>query len=118
MIYTEPFVLTGGELAGMIIIDAVTRLIPGVLGDDESAIQDSFMHGLLDCPHYTRPETVDGQTVSEVLLSGDHKAIKRWRLKQALGRTWQRRPDLLEQVELDEERRELLEAFIREHEQS
>ena len=95
------YVLSGGEFAALVVVDAVTRLIPGVLGDDESAIQDSFMQGLLDCPHYTRPEFIDGRTVPEVLLSGDHKAIKRWRLKQALGRTWLRRPDLIDAIKND-----------------
>ena len=95
------YVLSGGEFAALVVVDAITRLIPGVLGDDESAIQDSFMQGLLDCPHYTRPETVDGQEVPDVLLSGDHKAIRRWRLKQSLGRTWLRRPDLLDAAQKD-----------------
>ena len=95
------YVLSGGEFAALVVVDALTRLIPGVLGDDESAIQDSFMQGLLDCPHYTRPETVNGQDVPDVLLSGDHKAIQRWRLKQSLGRTWLRRPDLLDAVKKD-----------------
>jgi tRNA (guanine37-N1)-methyltransferase len=94
------YVLSGGEFAALVMVDAITRLLPGVLGDDESALQDSFMQGLLDYPHYTRPETIvdsaeTEQTVPKVLLSGDHKAIQRWRLKQALGRTWLRRPDLL-----------------------
>ncbi len=95
------YVLSGGEFAALVVVDAITRLIPGVLGDNESAIQDSFMQGLLDCPHYTRPETVNGQNVPDVLLSGDHKAIQRWRLKQSLGRTWLRRPDLLHAVKKD-----------------
>ncbi|VAW50197.1 tRNA (guanine(37)-N(1))-methyltransferase [hydrothermal vent metagenome] len=116
------YVLSGGEFAGLVVIDAITRLIPGVLGDDESAIQDSFMQGLLDCPHYTRPEMVDGQPVPDVLLSGDHKAIRRWRLKQSLGRTWLRRPDLLAAVEQDTvnwdaEKEELLAEFKAEHKQ-
>ena len=108
------YVLSGGELAAMAIVDSVTRLIPGALGDADSAEQDSFVNGLLDCPHYTRPEVADGRQVPAVLLSGDHAAIARWRRKQALGRTWQRRPDLLEQVELDTEQRRLLEEFIAE----
>jgi tRNA (guanine37-N1)-methyltransferase len=108
------YVLSGGELAAMVIVDCVTRLIPGALGDADSAGQDSFVDGLLDCPHYTRPEVVEERTVPAVLLSGDHAAIARWRRKQALGRSWQRRPDLLEQVELDEEQRRLLEEFIAE----
>jgi len=89
----------------------MVRTLPGALGDAESAEQDSFKNGLLDHPHYTRPEEIDGQTVPEVLLSGDHAAIERWRLKQALGRTWLRRPDLLEQVELNSEQRKLLDEF-------
>ena len=105
------FVLSGGEIAAMAIVDAVTRLIPGALGDADSAEQDSFVDGLLDCPHYTRPESI---TVPAVLLSGDHAAIARWRRKQALGRTWQRRPDLLEQVALDEEQQRLLDEYIAE----
>jgi tRNA (guanine37-N1)-methyltransferase len=106
------YVLSGGELPGMIVADAVTRLIPGVLGDAESAAQDSFQEGLLDCPHYTRPEEYGGLRVPRVLLSGDHGAISRWRLSQSLGRTWLRRPDLLEKLDLDEDRRNLLEEFI------
>lgn len=114
------YVLSGGEFAALVVVDAITRLIPGVLGDDESAIQDSFMHGLLDCPHYTRPELVDDQPVPKVLLSGDHKAIKRWRLKQALGRTWLRRPDLLDAMRKDasrwdDEKADLLAEFKKEH---
>jgi tRNA (guanine37-N1)-methyltransferase len=114
------YVLSGGEFAALVVVDAITRLIPGVLGDDESAIQDSFMHGLLDCPHYTRPELIDDQTVPKVLLSGDHKAIKRWRLKQALGRTWLRRPDLLDAMRKDasrwdDEKADLLAEFKKEH---
>ncbi len=114
------YVLSGGEFAALVVVDAITRLIPGVLGDDESAIQDSFMHGLLDCPHYTRPESIDGQTVPEVLLSGDHQAIRRWRLKQALGRTWLRRPDLLDAVQndasrWDDEKADLLAEFKKEY---
>ncbi len=108
------FVLSGGELAAMAIVDAVTRLIPGALGDADSAEQDSFVDGLLDCPHYTRPEVADGRTVPAVLLSGDHAAIARWRRKQALGRTWERRPDLLEQVARDEEQQRLLDEYIAE----
>jgi tRNA (guanine37-N1)-methyltransferase len=109
------YVLSGGELAAAVIMDAVLRLVPGVLGDAQSAEQDSFMEGLLDCPHYTRPETHAGLTVPEVLLSGDHAAIARWRRKQALGRTWRRRPDLLEGRELDKEADGLLEEYFREH---
>lgn len=112
------YVLSGGELPAMVLIDAVSRLLPGVLGHEDSAEQDSFAGGLLDCPHYTRPEVWQGQAVPEVLLSGDHRAIARWRLKQSLGRTWLRRPDLLAQVELDGEQQKLLQEFILEHEQN
>lgn len=98
------YVISGGEFAALVVIDAITRLIPGVLGDDDSALQDSFMQGLLDYPHYTRPEEINGQIVPQVLLSGDHKAIRDWRLKQALGRTWLRRPDLLDVIKKDESR--------------
>lgn len=111
------YVLSGGELPAMVLIDAVTRLLPGALGDAESAEQDSFMHGLLDHPHYTRPEEIDGLRVPGVLLQGDHAAVDRWRLRQALGRTWLRRPDLLAKIELDAEQRALLDDFIREHKQ-
>ena len=111
------FVLSGGEIAAMAVIDAVVRLLPGALGDDESAAQDSFMQGLLDHPHYTRPEEIDGQRVPDVLLSGDHARIARWRMKQALGRSWLRRPDLLEDLELNEEQRTLLDEFRKEQEQ-
>ncbi len=106
------YVVSGGEVAAMVLIDAVTRLLPGVLGHVGSAVEDSFAGGLLDCPHYTRPEEVDGLRVPDVLLGGDHAAIQRWRLKQALGRTWQRRPDLLEPLVLDAEQRLLLREFI------
>jgi len=106
------YVLSGGELAAMVIIDAMIRLIPGVLGHEDSAAQDSFANGLLDYPHYTRPEQVEGRAVPPVLLSGDHQAIARWRLKQALGRTWLRRPDLLEHLQLDANQKELLNEFI------
>jgi tRNA (guanine37-N1)-methyltransferase len=105
------YVLSGGELAAAVLIDAVARLLPGVLGHEASPQQDSFTAGLLDCPHYTRPETVDGMSVPPVLLSGDHEAIRRWRLKQALGRTWQRRPDLLAGRALDAEEAALLDQF-------
>lgn len=108
------YVLSGGELATMVMIDAITRLLPGALGHEDSALQDSFSAGLLDTPHYTRPEEVDGLRVPEVLLSGDHRAIARWRAKQSLGRTWLRRPDLLEDVELTQEQRNLLDEFIKE----
>ena len=96
------------------LLDAVTRLIPGVLGHADSAVEDSFSAGWLDCPHYTRPEEFDGQRVPEVLLSGNHERIRRWRLKQSLGRTWQRRPELLEDLELSKEQQQLLAEFIRE----
>jgi tRNA (guanine37-N1)-methyltransferase len=109
------YVLSGGELPALVMIDALARLIPGALNDEESAAQDSFMNGLLDCPHYTRPEVFEGRKVPEVLLSGDHAAIRRWRMKQMLGRTWLRRPDLLKDLELDVEQKKLLEDFIREH---
>ena len=110
------YVLSGGELAAMVIIDGLTRLLPGALGHEDSAEQDSFSAGLLEGPHYTRPEEIDGQAVPAVLLSGDHAAIARWRLKQALGRTWARRPDLLAGLELDAEQRKLLDEYIEEHE--
>jgi len=105
------YVISGGELAALIVIDAVTRLIPGVLGDEDSAKQDSHADGLLDCPHYTRPEQSDIGNVPEVLLGGNHADIKRWRMKQSLGRTWLRRPDLLEKIELTAEQIALLREF-------
>lgn len=128
------YVISGGEFAALVVVDAITRLLPGTLGDDDSALQDSFMQGLLDYPHYTRPEKIESEligsdmiesdladnlTVPDVLLSGDHKAIQRWRLKQALGRTWSRRPDLLEAVRQDianwdDEKENLLAEFINE----
>ena len=108
------FVLTGGELPAMVVADAVARRIPGVLGDTESASQDSFAEGLLDCPHYTRPEEIEGLGVPPVLLSGDHAAIRRWRLKQSLGRTWQRRPELLGRATLNNEQQALLDEYIAE----
>lgn len=107
------FVLSGGEIAAMAVIDAVTRLLPGVLGDAESAQQDSFMEGLLDCPQYTRPEEIRGQRVPDVLLSGDHARIARWRYKQALGRSFLRRPDLVRKLRLNNEQQELLNEFLR-----
>ena len=109
------YVLSGGELPAMVLIDAIARQLPGALGDEDSAAQDSFVTGLLDCPHYTRPEMVGGQPVPEVLLSGNHEQIRRWRLKQMLGRTWLRRPDLLEPLQLNDEQQRLLEEFRREH---
>jgi len=105
------YVISGGELAALVVIDAVTRLIPGVLGDEDSAKQDSYMDGLLDCPHYTRPEQGELGDVPDVLLSGNHQAINRWRMKQALGRTALRRPDLLQVKELNTEQEALLEEF-------
>jgi tRNA (guanine37-N1)-methyltransferase len=108
------YVLSGGELAAMVMIDGVARLLPGVLGDKESAEQDSFMTGMLDHPHYTRPEELVNQPVPKVLLGGDHEAIRKWRLKQSLGRTWLRRPDLLEVATLTDEQKALLEEFIAE----
>ncbi|MCF6322759.1 MAG: tRNA (guanosine(37)-N1)-methyltransferase TrmD [Gammaproteobacteria bacterium] len=111
------YVLSGGELAAMVVIDAVTRLLPDALGHVDSALQDSFVDGLLDYPHYTRPEEVDEMAVPAVLRSGNHQLIARWRQQQALGRTWLRRPDLLEGVELNKEQRQLLDAFIQEYEE-
>jgi tRNA (guanine37-N1)-methyltransferase len=108
------FVVSGGEIAAMAVIDAVARLLPGVLGDEASALQDSFMDGLLDHPHYTRPEEVDGHRVPEVLLSGDHARIAKWRYQQALGRSFQRRPDLVEKLELSDEQQQLLDEYLEE----
>jgi tRNA (guanine37-N1)-methyltransferase len=108
------FVLSGGEIAAMAVIDAVARLLPGVLGDEESALQDSFMQGLLDHPHYTRPESIDGQSVPAVLLSGDHARIARWRYKQALGRSFLRRPDMVRELELSNDQQKLLDEFLKE----
>jgi len=108
------YVLSGGELAAMVLIDTVVRQIPGALGHDQSAQEDSFAEGLLDCPHYTRPEDFEGRPVPEVLMSGDHEKIRRWRLKQALGRTWQRRRELIDNRELNAEEKALLAEFIAE----
>ena len=108
------YVLSGGELPALVLIDAMVRLLPGVLGDEESAQQDSFVAGLLDWPHYTRPEVFEDRAVPQVLLSGNHAAILRWRTKQALGRTWQRRPDLLDKLQLTKEQRKLLDEFVEE----
>ena len=105
------YVLSGGELAALVLIDCLIRQLPGVLNDAQSAQQDSFATGLLDCPHYTRPENYRGRQVPEVLLSGDHAAIARWRLQQALGRTWLRRPDLLTKKSLSEQEQNLLSEF-------
>ena len=108
------FVLSGGEIAAMAIVDAVVRLLPGVLGDEDSAAQDSFVAGLLDYPHYTRPEEIEGRRVPAVLLSGDHARIARWRYKQALGRTYLRRPDLVKKLQLGREQQKLLDEFLKE----
>jgi tRNA (guanine37-N1)-methyltransferase len=105
------YVLSGGELPAMVMIDAIVRLLPESLGNSESAQQDSFAEGLLDCPHYTRPEQYAGQKVPDVLLSGNHQAIERWRMKQSLGRTWLRRPELLDKIDLTESQRDLLDEF-------
>jgi tRNA (guanine37-N1)-methyltransferase len=105
------YVLSGGELPALVVIDAIVRLLPGTLGSSESALQESFSDGLVDWPHYTRPQVLDGQEVPAVLASGDHAAIHRWRLQQALGRTWLRRPELLERRGMSDEERELLEEF-------
>ena len=105
------YVLSGGEVAAAVVIDAVVRLLPGVLGDEQSPVSESFTAGLLDYPQYTRPEVIDGMAVPDVLLGGDHEAVRRWRLMQALGRTWLKRPQLLAQRELASEERELLEEF-------
>ena len=110
------YVLSGGEVAAMVLIDAIVRQLPGALGSEASAAQESFVNGLLDCPHYTRPEAYAGERVPEVLVSGHHAAIARWRLKAALGRTWLRRPDLLAKRALNEAERELLAEFRAEHE--
>ncbi len=106
------YVLSGGELPALVLIDAVSRWLPGVLGHEASANEDSFATGLLDSPHYTRPEVYDDCAVPAVLLSGDHARIREWRLKQALGRTWQRRPDLLKDLELSAEEQQLLQEYI------
>jgi tRNA (guanine37-N1)-methyltransferase len=108
------YVLSGGELPAMVLMDAIARCVPGVLGHAQSAEQDSFSEGLLDCPHYTRPEDLDGRLVPAVLLSGDHDKIRQWRLKQSLGSTWQRRPDLFNDLALTEEQQRLLKEFQQE----
>lgn len=112
------YVLSGGELAAMVMIDACARLQPGALGDEDSAEQDSFSEGLLDCPHYTRPELIDDMAVPQILMGGHHADIERWRAKQSLGRTWLRRPELLDQLTLTQEQQALLEEYIQEQEQS
>jgi tRNA (guanine37-N1)-methyltransferase len=109
------YVLSGGELPAMTLIDSVSRMVPGVLGHELSAEQDSFADGLLDCPHYTRPEVLDGEAVPSVLLSGNHKHIETWRMKQALGRTWLRRPELLQTLALTAEQEKLLDEFKQDH---
>lgn len=108
------YVLTGGELPAMTLIDAVARFIPGVLGKQASALEDSFAEGLLDCPHYTRPEVLDGMAVPDVLMSGHHEQIRKWRLEQSLKRTWERRPELLDSLALTDEKRVLLKK-IKQH---
>ncbi len=112
------YVLSGGELPAMALVDSVSRFIPGVLGHQASAEEDSFVDGLLDCPHYTRPEVLEGMEVPAVLLSGNHAEIRRWRLKQSLGRTWLRRPELLESLALTDEQQKLLAEFRREYQSS
>ena len=112
------YVISGGELAAMVCIDAMTRLIPGALGHEQSARQDSFSDGLLDCPHYTRPEEYLGDRVPGVLMNGNHREIETWREQQALGRTWRRRPDLLDNIELDARQRALLDEYIAEFEKT
>jgi tRNA (guanine37-N1)-methyltransferase len=102
------YVLSGGEVPAMVLMDALIRQLPGALGHKDSADQDSFAEGLMDCPHYTRPEDYDGQTVPEVLLSGNHEKIRRWRLQQSLVRTQQRRPELLDRLKLNTEQQALL----------
>ncbi len=109
------YVLSGGELPTMVLIDVLTRTLPGALGHEDSASEDSFFNSLLDYPHFTRPEEINGQQVPSVLLSGNHKDIRCWRLQQALGRTWLKRPDLLENLQLDDEQRVLLESFKKEY---
>lgn len=112
------YILSGGEFAAMVMIDSVCRTLPGVLGHEDSANEDSFVDGFLDYPHYTRPEKINGHVVPEVLLSGNHESIRLWRLKKALGKTWQYRPDLLESLELNEEQKRLLQEYITEQKQS
>lgn len=107
------YVLSGGEIASMVLMDSVARHLDGVLGHSSSAEEDSFADGLLDCPHYTRPEVLDGQKVPDVLLSGDHEKIRKWRVKQSLCRTYERRPDLLDEKNLTREQKQLLDEFLR-----
>lgn len=111
------YVLSGGELPAMVLIDAITRLLPNALGDADSALQDSFENGMLDHPHYTRPETIDGMSIPSVLQSGDHALIAKWRQKEMLGKTWQKRPDLLQRRILNDNERKLLQLYIDETEQ-
>ena len=108
------FVVSGGELPAMMIVDALVRHIPGALGHEDSALRDSFVDGLLDCPHYTRPESIDGHAVPEVLLQGNHQAIERWRKKESLGRTYLRRPDLIAKLNLSDEQKALLDEYLEE----
>jgi len=112
------YVLSGGELPAMIMIDAVSRMIPGVLGDEDSAEEDSFMHGLLDFPQYTRPESVDGMDVPEVLRGGNHSKIRRWRMEEAVGRTFEKRPDLIRNLALTDDQMECLARYLRRKSQS
>ena len=112
------FVLSGGEIAAMAVIDAIARMLPGALGDAESAQQDSFMAGLLDHPHYTRPEVIEGRRVPAVLMSGDHARIASWRYKQALGRSYLRRPDLVKKLHLSREQQQLLDEYLKEQGQT
>ena len=108
------FVVSGGELPAMLMVDALVRHIPGALGHEDSALRDSFVDGLLDCPHYTRPESIDGHAVPDVLLQGNHQAIERWRKKESLGRTYLRRPDLIAKLNLSNEQKALLEEYLEE----
>jgi len=108
------YVISGGELAAMVLIDAMVRTLPGVLGDEQSARQDSFEQGLLDCPHYTRPENIAGVSVPEELISGDHQKIATWRLKHMLGRTFTRRPDMMDKLTLSEQEQQLLDEYLAE----
>jgi tRNA (guanine37-N1)-methyltransferase len=112
------YVLSGGELAAMVVVDAVMRLLPGVLNSELSAVQDSFTESLLDHPHYTRPEVFEGQSIPPVLVSGHHESVRKWRLQQALGRTWLRKPELLHNLRMDPERQILLREFIHAYEQN
>ncbi|MBQ0711368.1 MAG: tRNA (guanosine(37)-N1)-methyltransferase TrmD [Porticoccus sp.] len=108
------YVLSGGELPAMVMLDALIRQLPGALGNEDSAEQDSFAEGLLDCPHYTRPEQFENLTVPEVLLSGNHEKIRQWRLMQSLKRTWERRPDLLDKLKLSDEQQKILDKVVKE----